>query len=108
MPRNESELQDEVDWAAGRPESQWRDKGTAPPRVDEQASSDCDTAFEAVLTDTEYKWYHRYHEKFPNLVYSLNQDPDVKPMRPTGNASWIRFISGQINPVFHFVGIFSQ
>eukprot|EP00435_Cladocopium_sp_Y103_P055053 s292_g18.t1 len=82
---SDDRLQLEVDWASGRPESRWRPKlqDHGPPKV---GSNDDDgwSAFESSLTTNEFDFYQKYMELFPGGIYSLNQDPSVKPMRNHG------------------------
>ena len=85
-------LQDEVDWAAGRPESRWRPRlisGEKPPIVNPEVESVEESPFESVLTTHEFAFYEKYMTSFPGGAYSLNQDPSVKPMRTHGKA-WVR------------------
>ena len=72
-----------MDWASKRPESLWGgNSGNQPPSVQEDVNGQ--SAFEAVLTQHETDFYAGYQKMFPNSVYSLNQDPAVKPMKPLG------------------------
>ena len=78
--------QAELDWASNRPGSLWSThagdnaKPIAGTMVGEL------TPHEACLTDCETRFFDGYKEKFPDSVYSLNQDPTVKPMYAHGKA----------------------
>ena len=101
--------QAEVNWAAGRPESRWKlasSTATPPPLVTEDTENG-ESAFEAVLTQNEFEFYQTYQKMFPKLVYSLNQDPSVKPMKPNGK-DHIGPKSYAMQSTLRFVGSFTS
>ena len=76
-------MNEEIAWAASRPESRWKNAGQGHdaqlPCLEEDGS---EAAFESTLTQTEHEFYLKYIDKFGSMdVFSLNQDPNVKPMR---------------------------
>ena len=79
-PRTDiSQLQEELDWASGRPRSRWA--GDSPCTVG------TDGAFEDTLTQSELDFLRGYEDKCPGAICSLNQNPDVTCMASTGKAT---------------------
>ena len=68
------ELNQELEWAAARPESLWG-KLDGPTQL-----PDClmPNAFESCLTKWEHDAYQEYIRQWPNGVYSMNQNPLVR------------------------------
>ncbi|CAK9105631.1 unnamed protein product [Durusdinium trenchii] len=77
MMTDETKLQEELDWACGRPCSLWkRTHGDLKPSL----AADDDSSFEDTLTKTEYDFLKAYEMATPQGIYSLNQNPDVTNM----------------------------
>lgn len=79
--------QAELDWACARPESRWSDVAGADVKPMANTLVDGQSVWEACLTNTEHKFFLEYLSQFPGSVYSLNQNPSVKPMYAHGKAS---------------------
>ena len=77
-------LNQELYWAASRPESRWG-KGAASSgsQPDDPDFGEDPEAFEKCLTTWEHKAYEKYLAQWPNSVYSMNQNPDVRPTYAT-------------------------
>lgn len=75
--RNDEEvLNDELQWASSRPTSLWtRDES---PKLHDTSS------FHACLNQMEVGFLNAYESKYPNGLYSLNQDPAYTCMRSHG------------------------
>ena len=89
--KDAGDLQEELTWAASRPESRWKtgvdsSSQREPPQLGD-IMDDGSSVWEAYLTTSEQKFYQTYMAKFPNSCYSLNQDPDVTPMYARGQVT---------------------
>lgn len=76
---DESNLDAELKWAAGRPCSEW-------PSMDDLPSSSNEDSYEACLTRVEKDFLAKYESDKPGGIYSLNQNPDVTNMGTNGQA----------------------
>lgn len=90
LRHDKQDLQSELHWGAGRPESRWciscGSQGALPSLDGDSGGDDDESVWERCLTTGEHKFYLRYLEKFPDSCYSLNQDPDQVPMYARGKA----------------------
>ena len=68
------ELQGELLWAAGRPQSLWCEESTSN---DDRPSPLNPDDFFKVLTSTERGFLDKYRSIAPGQVYQLNQNPEV-------------------------------
>lgn len=83
--QNNVDLLSELQWAATRPESQWKVNHTDLPTL-ETEETDESSVWEQCLTGSESRFYQTYLDRYPDSCYSLNQDPDHTPMWSRGQA----------------------
>lgn len=80
------ELREELLWALRRPESQWTDISGTEGSLHLLTDDGSHGIFWKCLTLSESSFLKSYAQQFPQMAYSLNQDPSFSATRSTWSA----------------------